>query len=377
MEAAAVGREYQHIEDLLIVDGAEGGLEAADELLDAVQNSGSMDFKWDGGASVYWGRDDSGRFIFAPKNQWMKGQQVDKKGLYGEIMNTGRKPRDMDDEQFKSIRKGMADEYARLWDIFEEATPSAFRGFMNGDLMFTKKQQPGEDGNYRFTPNKVMYTVKPDGLYGKMKTAEAFVVVHGMIEEFGADASNIKMVPDNVMDAFNRSNRVIMLNTQHPHQSLQNVDTSDIRKAKQFIEAHQQEIDEIANFSAPKFTTLKKIMYDYAVKRSKSNGQLDFASWLESSKVSANQKQVLAELMQNSSWDIFWKAFDMLINAKHDVLEHLFDQGEEHMGNNLGMTASIGDARGGEGLVKKRRGGGYSKFVNPRFRSGELNARFQ
>ena len=34
-EAAAVGREFQHLEDLIIVDGANGGSEALEELADA------------------------------------------------------------------------------------------------------------------------------------------------------------------------------------------------------------------------------------------------------------------------------------------------------------------------------------------------------
>ena len=378
LEAAKIGREYQHIEDLLIVDGAAGGIEAVEELEDSIENTQTLDFKWDGGASVYWGRNEDGQFVFVPKNQWGKGQFLTKQGLHDEIRNTGRKSRSQSDEEFDAIRTKMANQYQRLWNLFEEATPSNFRGYLNGDLMFTEQQRPNEDGTYSFTPNKITYKVQPNGLYGKMKTAEAFVIVHGKVEEFGQDASNIIMVNDGVIDQFNRNtNKVIFLNTQHPHQSLSDQDIQIIRRAKQYIASNANHIDQIANFSAPKFTTIKKVLYDFSVAKGKNHGNLDFATWLQNSKVSQNHKAILQELMQTPSWDIFWNAFDLLVDAKHEILDHLLDQSHSHMGDKLGITAEVGGKRGGEGLVKKRKSGGYTKMVNPHFRSADLNTRFK
>ena len=89
-EATTVGREFQHLEDLLIVDGAAGGIEALEELVDASTSPSSLGFKWDGGAAVYWGRNNKGEFVFVPKNQWSKEQMLDKEGLSYQIKSTGK-----------------------------------------------------------------------------------------------------------------------------------------------------------------------------------------------------------------------------------------------------------------------------------------------
>lgn len=47
-EAAKVGREYQHLEDLVFVDGSAGAQEAADILEKLGTDSGDVAIKWDG-----------------------------------------------------------------------------------------------------------------------------------------------------------------------------------------------------------------------------------------------------------------------------------------------------------------------------------------
>lgn len=376
-EAAPVGREYQHLEDLLIVNGSAGALEALDELADAARDPGTLDLKWDGGAAVFWGRDANGQFIFSPKNQWSKKQPLGKDGLSYEIKNTGRPSAGQDPEQFAAIRDGMAKKYDALWDIFERATPANFRGYLNGDLMFTEPQQPEANGEYVFTPNKVTYTVDPNGLGGKIKSARVFVIVHGKIDEFGADASgNITAVADNIVDQFNKTSELIVLNTQKPKVKVKPMHT-ELKQAIQFVKTHAAEIDEIANFTAPKFTTLKQILYTYAVARSKVAGGRDFAQWLQTSKVSENQKVILQDVMRKPSWQIFWAAFHQILEAKHAILDQLHSAGGEEMQGRLGIRASVGGKAGGEGMVKSLKSGGLGKLVNPEFRSAPVNPRFK
>lgn len=376
-EAAPVGREYQHLEDLIIVNGSRGGLEALDELYDAARDPGTLDLKWDGGAAVFWGRDAQGQFIFAPKNQWSKKQPLGKDGLSYEIKNTGRPTAGQDPEAFAAVRNSMAEKYEALWDIFERVTPANFRGYLNGDLMFTEPQSPGANGEYEFTPNKVTYTVDPSGLGGKMKTARVFVIVHGKIDEFGADASgNIMPVADNVIDQFNNDPALIVLNTQKPKVSVKPMNV-ELKQAIQFVKSNAAAIDEIANFTAPKFTTLKQILYTYAVARSKVAGGRDFAQWLPTSKVSPNQQIILQDLMRKPSWQIFWAAFHQILEAKHAILDQLHSAGGEEMQKRLGIRASVGGKPGGEGMVKNLKGGGLGKLVNPEFRSAPVNPRFK
>lgn len=377
-EATTVGREFQHLEDLLIVDGAAGGIEALEELADASSSPSSLVFKWDGGAAVYWGRNNKGEFVFVPKNQWGKEQMLDKEGLSYQIKSTGKIKAGQSPESFAKVRAGMAAKYEELWDMFEEATPPQFKGYLTGDLMFTEPQRANpRTGEYEFTPNKVTYHVRPTGLGGKMATAQAFVIVHGKIAKFGADATgNLTPMPDNIIEQFNKTSRLIVLNSQKPKIKLK-PNTKELNQAINFIKINAAAINEIADFTAPKFSSLKSILYTYAVARAKTAGVTDFAAWLNTSKVSDNQKAILQnDVMRKPSWQVFWAAFHQILNAKHAVLDQLHTTGGDDMYNRLGIRASTGGKPGGEGFVKTFKSGKLGKLVNPEFRSAPTNPLF-
>lgn len=63
----AVGRKYQHIEDLVFTNGSDGGIHAAERLHSMGQQGGTIELKWDGSPVIYWGRDEQGRFSMIPK----------------------------------------------------------------------------------------------------------------------------------------------------------------------------------------------------------------------------------------------------------------------------------------------------------------------
>ena len=67
-EAAKVGREYQHLEDLVFVKGSQGGMAAADILEKLGSDSGDVAIKWDGNPTIYWGREPDGQFVLVGKN---------------------------------------------------------------------------------------------------------------------------------------------------------------------------------------------------------------------------------------------------------------------------------------------------------------------
>ena len=48
LQEAKVGREYQHLEDLVFVDGSEGALQAANILEKLGQDTSNVAIKWDG-----------------------------------------------------------------------------------------------------------------------------------------------------------------------------------------------------------------------------------------------------------------------------------------------------------------------------------------
>lgn len=372
----AVGREYQHLEDLLIDQGSAGGLMALRGLADVVKNPAQMNVKWDGSASVFWGRNEQGEFLFAPLNQWTKKTPLTKQQLSQEIMQTGKPRPGQAEEEFRAGREQMASGYRKLWDIFEAATPANFQGYLNGDLMFTSRPQRDNQGNYEFTPNKVKYVVRPDGFQGKMATAEVFVTVHGKIDQFGeTPTGNMYSIPDNIVEAFNKTPKLIVLPTQHPDVPV-SADIKKINQAAQFIKRNQASIDAVAQFTAPKMTTFPAILYKYAVQRAKK--EVSWQDWLPNSKLSANQISILDQsgITQGDAWKHFWQAFDMLLDLKHEVLDDIQNVHGEDLYSKFGIRAYTQDQPGGEGYAWALSSDQMAKMVNPRFRSAPDNPRY-
>lgn len=367
LSEATVGRDLQHIEDYLIVDGAEGGMSSLLDLKTLADNAGESSVKWDGTMAIYWGYSNDGKFYLIPNAQWAKKLVLPKEDLASEIQNTGRKRPDQTDDDHAQVRKSLSDKYMALWDVFEKASAGT-RGFFKGDIMFTGKQQPDSAGNYVFTPNKVTYTVSPKGLYGKMPTALVFVTVHGKADELGsprltpADPKEVAML--------NSTPQLIALDIQKPTGGI-DIDTADIDRAIGMVKQNAAAIDTISNFTAPKFTTFKQILYNYAVKLGKSHDSLDFNDWLITAKVSEPQKAVIAEIQKKPEWKLFWSTFLALKRAKYKVFDQLTKQHGSELAKSLGITASTNGRPGGEGYVTPA-----GKIVNPHFRSAPDNPRF-
>lgn len=373
----AIGREYQHLEDLLIDQGSRGGIDALRALKNIIQNPQSMNVKWDGIAGVFWGRNDKGEFVFAPQNQWNKGQMLTRQGLSDEIESTGRPKPGQTPQEFADTRRSMSSKYKRLWDIFEAATPENFKGYLNGDLMFSEPPERTADGDYEFTPNKITYTVKPGGLGGKIDQAKVFVAVHGKIDEFGVPPTgNLKRISDNAIAQFNRTPDLIVLPIQFPKEPLSDKNSAIIDAAISYINKNAKSIDNIANFSAPKMTGFKKILYDYSVKRAKQ--AVSFEDWLAGSKVSDNQKQILTNsgILGSKDFDIFWTAYNKIADVKHKIWDQLHASHGGEMQKTLGITASVGGKPGGEGYAWPASPEQMVKMVNPNFRSAPDNPRF-
>jgi hypothetical protein len=363
---ATVGRDLQHIEDNLIVGGSDAGIKSLIALNNLAKDTDDASVKWDGMMAIYWGNDKNGNFYLIPNAQWSKGQVLDKKQLYNEILSTGRKRPDQSDVEFRKTRKNLADKYINFWDIFEKASQGT-RGFFKGDIMFSEKQAKGKDGKYSFTPNKVTYVVEPNGLYGKMPTADVFVSVHGKANTLGSST----LVPANPkeIERLNSTPNLIAISTQRPQQL--NFDTKELIKYVNYIRQNANAIDTIANYKVPGFSTIKNALYSYAVKLGKSNDKLKFTDWLPTSNLSANHQKILQQLMKTKEWKIFWDAFMNIKKGKHDILNALHKQHGQSLLKDLGISSYVNGKPGGEGYVTNA-----GKLVNPNFRSAPDNPRF-
>jgi hypothetical protein len=133
-EAAKVGREYQHLEDLVFVKGSKGAVEAADILDKLGTDSSDVAIKWDGNPTIYWGREPNGEFVLVGKNGWGRNKSTSADDLSRFIQNSGKGVEE------QPWRKDFGEEMAEVFELMKAATPSSFRGYVYGDLLYSPRK---------------------------------------------------------------------------------------------------------------------------------------------------------------------------------------------------------------------------------------------
>lgn len=336
-EEAKVGREYQHLEDLVFVDGAAGAVEAADILDRMGGGSESISIKWDGNPTIYFGREPDGTFILTGKNGWGRNMSTNPEDLANFIKSTGKG---------EDWRDRFGNEMAEIFRIMQASFPKNFEGYLFGDLLYHpgKPVQKTEQG-YTFTPNKVTYTVDPNSEIGKRIGASKIgVVVHSKYSAFGQkDGTPVEDVSN-----LNSRDVVVLGQTYVTHRP--EVDTSETDSIRTFAKANSRIID---SFLAPQagLSDLKNIIYTFVNQMAKAK-QLDqvnpngFFNWLKTSKVS-QPKQVKIFDMHKTNPDGLTAIFK-LVGRIQTVKNHLIDQLDSAPAD---VRASTGDEAGGEGYV--------------------------
>jgi flavodoxin len=335
-EEAKVGREYQHLEDLVFVDGAAGANEAADILDKLGTDSSDVSIKWDGNPTVYWGREPNGQFVLVGKNGWGRNKSTSADDLERFITSTGKG---------EDWRTKFGSDMAGIFRLMEQSTPPDFRGYVYGDLLWHpgKPFQTSKEG-IRFTPNSVTYTVSTNSPLGKrIAGSKVGVVVHSQYDEFGSKAGT----PIEDTQALNSKDAVVLGQTYVAHQP--NVDTSAVKEIRNLAAKNGKTIDQ---FLAPVagLSDMKNIIYTYVNQQSKG-GNLqglgsNFFEWLQTSKVSPNKQTKIAE-MNKANPKALPAVFELvrkIMAVKNDLIDQLDSADAD-------VKATTKGERGGEGYV--------------------------
>lgn len=335
-EAAKVGREYQHLEDLVFAEGSAGALRAASILQRLGQDSKDVAIKWDGNPTIYWGRDADGTFVLTGKNGWGKNKSTNSDDLKSFIMSTGKG---------EDWRQDFADNMAAVFDIMQRNTPNDMRGFVYGDLLYSPaKPYSVKDGAYEFEPNNVLYRVDANSDLGKrIGTSSIGVAAHSYYDQFG-DKSGTSIADTKRL---NTNEVVVMGQTYVPHQT--KVDTSNVENIIQTARSNAQLID---NWLAPEKGLSNKggIIYTY-VNQMVKQGRIDqlqkgFFDWLKTSKVSAGQQAKLMA-MDSKGLNAILGLVVQIMTVKNDLIDQLDNAPAD-------VTATTKGQSGGEGYVVGR-----------------------
>ena len=335
-EAAKVGREYQHLEDLVFVDGSAGANEAADILEKLGTDSSDVAIKWDGNPTIYWGREPNGEFVLVGKNGWGRNKSTSADDLSNFIKSSGKG---------EEWREKFGNDMAGVFNVMEAATPQDFRGYVYGDLLYHPgKPFSATDGKIQFTPNLVTYTVDTKGPLGeRIANSTVGVVVHTKYEEFGSKSGT----PISDVDELNGQGVVVLGQTYVAHQP--KVDTSEVKNIRATANKNAQIID---SFLAPVagLSDMKNIIYTYVNQmtraRNLDNLENGFFDWLKNSKVSANKQAKIADM--NEQMPKALPAIFALVKRIMTVKNHIIDQLDDA---DADVKQSTKGEKGGEGYV--------------------------
>lgn len=333
-----VGREFQHLEDLVFVDGSAGAKAALRYLHDLSDGKTHPMIKWDGNPTIYFGRLPTGKFVLVGKNAWLKRQLLNSpEELRDFVMSTGKG---------EDWRQEFADSLVEMWRLFEAATPKSFRGFLYCDVLYHPgnpyKRNPKTD-RFEFTPNLVTYGVSIASDLGvRMVRARIAVAAHTHVREFGSSDKNI--LNDKILAGFAPS--VIVLPPVVVPET-PSIEVDRLAEIKSEILKGGAALDEFLA-PVPRLSNPASIIYRFtnsALPAGYQNLETRFVEWIDAN-LSEGQAGLFRDKMTENAagFRTLFKLVALIGEAKNSAIDQL-DQATPD------IVSSTGDRPGGEGYV--------------------------
>ena len=353
MQVIVEGVRIEHPEDLVFDMGSRGLTQAVNGIVAAAGDPNTTTVKWDGKPAIIFGRKPTGEFVLTDKSGFLA------KGYDGLATSPEHIAKIM--AQRGGERGELVALYQRLFPLLRAAVPQDFRGYIQGDLLYSQRPQ-AIDGNWVFQPNTVKYSVPINSDLGqKIGNSVAGVAIHTSLDAPGAPPKPIRAAELNdvqgllILDPSLKETRQIKLNP------------AAIKDVKSIVAKYGQAIDQMFNPEAlrqRKISNLPALLKTYINSRVRT-GSFDnlvggFGEWVQQKEpakaprifewANAN-KQAMAALFQ---------AFLDVSSLKNELVRQLDSQGHS-------VQASVNDEPGHEGYV-----GQNMKFVD-RMRFSQAN----
>jgi hypothetical protein len=329
-----VGREFQHLEDLVFIDGSRGAQFAIGVLENLAVDTSDVMVKWDGIPTIYWGRNMLGEFVLVNKNAWGRKECTSPAMLESFILGTGCN---------ESWRVDFAQGLTAIWDILKDETPADFRGYMFGDLLFSPSIPVSTTNEtVEFTPNKVTYRINSSSVLGrKVAEAKVGIAAHSLYTSFG-DAHGSP-----VTQQIESKNLIVFAQTRSTGKVV--LEHNQLSTLKETLAENTAIID---TFLKPFYglNDMSKIIYTYVNQMSKADrlGEINesFFDWLAASKVSTPKQARIVELSNNNprSLDVILGMVTEIMSIKNSIIAQL-DK------TTVDISAYTLNEAGGEGYI--------------------------
>jgi len=347
----------EHLEDLVFRNGSAGIKKALDIVKYTADNTGkTATVKWDGKPALVFGRDPEGTFVLTDVSGFTaRGYN----GLFTSPRQVAKHLEQRDaaaEAQGKSATRveTLLPLYVNLWPMLEASVPKDFKGYVQGDLLYTQ-QPPEQAGNFVFTPNTVEYKIPVASDVGqRIANSEVGIAMHTRYAEPGAPKEPIGRVD------FKRVPGLLLLEPVYAKENVQ-PNRQLVQQVKEVYNSQGAAIDQLfdpADLRALQITDLPRLCIDYINSRVGTgfdNLLAQFGPWLQQH-VTPKKFNNIVEYVQSprSNLDGMAAAFTawvLLHDIKMDILNQLDLQhpGQEGwvMATGAGMAKAVNRLAGG------------------------------
>jgi hypothetical protein len=316
----AASPRIEHLEDLVFEKGSRGIQEAIAIIEHAAENTAkTTTVKWDGKPAIVFGRNEAGEFVLTDKSGFTA------KGYQGRATSVAQLANIMN--QRGSGRGELIAIYEKLFPLLRAATPENFKGYVQGDLLYT--QAPQEiSGNYEFKPNVVEYRIPVGSKLGQLITGtEVGVAIHTRYKTADANAEAIGSLKLNPVPG--------LLLIEPSVKDIQNVkpETQRVKQLKQLVRANGPAIDGLFNpaeLRSAGITDLPQLCKRYINSRIDTNYENllpAFGAWLQKNTTPRKFNNIVEYLQSpRSNMDGITAAFTAFLGLhelKMDMLQQL------------------------------------------------------
>lgn len=326
MEAEA---RIPHIEDLVFDRGTRGIEEAMSIMTHAAEDTRKhTTVKWDGKPAIIWGRDERGDFVLTDKSGFgakgYQGRATSMQQLAGIMQQRGGE------------RGDLIGIYAKLWPLLEASTPDNFKGYIQGDLLYTNTP-PEVSGAYEFKPNFVDYRIPASSRLGQaIGASEVGIAAHTRYKTADAQPEPIHHINVNKVPG--------LLIVEPTVKDIKNVTPNKklVQQLRQVTAQHGAAINGLFNpaeLRAAQLSDLPALCKRYVNSRITTDYENllpDFGAWLQKS-VTPRKYNNIVEYLQSPRSNMqgitaAFTAFLLLHEIKTDMLEQLDRQEPGHEG---------------------------------------------
>jgi len=347
----------EHLEDLVFRNGSAGIKKALDIVKYTADNTGkTTTVKWDGKPALVFGRDPEGTFVLTDVSGFTaRGYN----GLFTSPRQVARHLEQRDADAEAQGRPATRVEtllplYVNLWPMLEAAVSKDFKGYVQGDLLYTQRP-PEQAGNFVFTPNTVEYKIPAASDVGqRIANSEVGIAMHTRYAEPGAPKEPIGRVDFKKVPGLLLLEPVYAKENVRPNRQL-------VQQVKDVYTSQGAAIDQLfdpADLRALQITDLPRLCIDYINSRVGTgfdNLLAQFGPWLQQH-VTPKKFNNIVEYIQSprSNLDGMAAAFTawvLLHDIKMDILNQLDLQhpGQEGwvMATGAGMAKAVNRLAGG------------------------------